>query len=153
MSIAKITRIHEQAMDAAEKAFLIKDVNSAQRKRLLRTAFEGEHAAAELAQKTEVGEPTRSVLLRSAASLALNCGKVREAERLAALGLAGEPPAEIAEELREVLERVQNVRQLEARGVTADGGEPWGELAAMKRMMGDLTKRLSAVEKRTHAAV
>src|SRR5882724_11252628 len=48
-------------------------------------------------------EPTRSVLLRSAASLALECRREEEAERLAYLGLSGKPPAEIRAELREVL--------------------------------------------------
>jgi hypothetical protein len=48
-------------------------------------------------------EPTRSILLRSAASLALECKKEEEAERLACLGLAGKPPVEIRTELRDVL--------------------------------------------------
>ena len=48
-------------------------------------------------------EPTRSILLRSAASLALACAREEEAERLACLGLAGNPPAEIRVELRDVL--------------------------------------------------
>jgi hypothetical protein len=48
-------------------------------------------------------EPTRSVLLRSAASLALECKREEEAERLACLGLSGKPPAEIRAELRDVL--------------------------------------------------
>jgi hypothetical protein len=48
-------------------------------------------------------EPTRSILLRSAASLALECQQETEAERLACLGLSGKPPAEIRAELREVL--------------------------------------------------
>lgn len=48
-------------------------------------------------------EPTRSVLLRSAASLALECGREEDAERLACLGLSGKPPVEIRAELRDVL--------------------------------------------------
>lgn len=48
-------------------------------------------------------EPTHSVLLRSAASLALECQRGEETERLACLGLSGRPPAEIRAELREVL--------------------------------------------------
>jgi hypothetical protein len=39
-------------------------------------------------------EPTRSVLLRSAVSLALECKNDEEAERLACLGLSGNPPAD-----------------------------------------------------------
>lgn len=49
-------------------------------------------------------EPTRSVLHRSVATLALDCGEYREAERLVAAALAGSPPEQIANELREVLD-------------------------------------------------
>jgi hypothetical protein len=51
-------------------------------------------------------EPTRSVLHRSAPTLALECGALRDAERLIAVALSGDPPAEIAEELRDLLEQV-----------------------------------------------
>ena len=51
-------------------------------------------------------EPSRSVLHRSAASLALQCGEFREAERLIAGALAGFPPDEVADELRDLLEQV-----------------------------------------------
>ena len=51
-------------------------------------------------------EPTRSVLYRSAATLALDCGEYREAERLVAAALAGTPPEAIANELREVLDAI-----------------------------------------------
>src|SRR4051812_25196154 len=43
-------------------------------------------------------DPTRSILLRSAASLALKCKRDEEAERLACLGLSEKPPAEIRAE-------------------------------------------------------
>jgi hypothetical protein len=45
-------------------------------------------------------------LHRSAAALALECGVLREAERLIAAALSGDPPNEIAEELRDLLEQV-----------------------------------------------
>jgi len=48
-------------------------------------------------------EPTRSVLFRSAACLALDFDDYREAERMIAFGLSGNPPLEILEELRELL--------------------------------------------------
>jgi hypothetical protein len=48
-------------------------------------------------------EPTRSVLHRSAAALALECSELREAERLIGRALAGNPPEEIANELRDLL--------------------------------------------------
>jgi hypothetical protein len=72
----------------------------------LQRAFECERQAAEGSAADVSLEPTRSILHRSAASLALECGKYREAERLIAVALAGSPPEEIAEELRDLLEQV-----------------------------------------------
>ncbi|MCL4203791.1 MAG: hypothetical protein KJ000_14920 [Pirellulaceae bacterium] len=54
----------------------------------------------------------RSVLHRSAASLALNCEEYRLAEKLLAVGLAGDPPPEIAEEMRDLLEQIYARREL-----------------------------------------
>lgn len=62
-------------------------------------------------------EPTHSVLHRSAAWLALDCGHQRLAEKLAAAGLAQEPPDDIAEELRDVWEQATFQRHLRVRGV------------------------------------
>ncbi len=73
---------------------------------LFRQAFEYERKAAELAADDFAAEPTRSVLHRSAASLAIDCGEFREAERLIAVALSGNPPDEIADELRDLLEQV-----------------------------------------------
>src|SRR4051812_36574441 len=67
-------------------------------------AFELEEQAAQQIAITD--EPARSTLLRSAATLAMECGKLRDAERLVATALSGEPPPEIAEELRDILEQL-----------------------------------------------
>jgi len=93
-------------MDAAGRAFHA-DIHGdyATAEALFREAFELERRAATALVDTQI-EPTRSVLLRSAASLALDCHDTREAERLIAIGLAGNPPAPIADELRDLLETV-----------------------------------------------
>ena len=62
-------------------------------------------------------EPTYSVLHRSAAWLALDSGNPRLAEKFAAAGLAGDPPDEIAEELRDVWEQAIFRRHLDLRGI------------------------------------
>jgi hypothetical protein len=67
---------------------------------LTKAAFEKEKEAAWLLFHKLEAEPTRSVLFRSAAQLAFNCGKIREAERLIAAALAGNPPYEILHQLR-----------------------------------------------------
>lgn len=68
-------------------------------------------------------EPTWSVLHRSAATLALDCRQFRKAEQLVAKALAEDPPMEIAEELRDLLEQINFGRHLELRGVTLQPDE------------------------------
>jgi hypothetical protein len=119
-----ITTLHRQAMDLAEEAFEAKRDGSVDRaQRLLQAAFEKERDAAELAVRELNVEPTRSILFRSAASLAVQAGYVRDAEKLIAIALAGEPPADVAEELRDLLEQVNFRRHLELRGIELDRTE------------------------------
>lgn len=75
----------------------------AERLQLLEKAFALESEAALLLRDRWDAEPTRSVLCRSASALALRCGKLEEAERLACLGLAGHPPEAIREELLDLM--------------------------------------------------
>jgi hypothetical protein len=65
--------------------------------------LEAEREAAYMAKNQQIGEPTESVLFRSSASLAFGLKDLREAERLICMGLAGNPPSDIACELRELL--------------------------------------------------
>ena len=119
-----ITQLHRKAMDFAGQA-------AAERRRgfydraleLTRQAFELEGVAAREIENQLDFEPTRSVLHRSAASLALECHEVREAERLIGRALSGSPPDEIAEELRDLLEDVYFHRHLSLRGVVLQPDE------------------------------
>jgi hypothetical protein len=105
----QIKEIHDRAMDIAELAFVAKYKGDlVEFEKLSRQALELESQAAKMLEKDFEAEPTRSVLYRSAASLALNCKEYREAERLVAMGLIGNPPPEIVEELRELLEQTQH---------------------------------------------
>jgi len=72
----------------------------------LRQAYMLEKEAAQLIAGEFDLEPSRSVLYRSAASLAMQWGEMREAERLLAAGLAGFPPEKIADELRDLLAQI-----------------------------------------------
>lgn len=78
--------------------------------RLYSQALEHERRAAIAVAAELTAEPTRSVLHRSAVSLAIDCGELREAERLICTALAGNPPEEIAEELRDLLESIYTQR-------------------------------------------
>ena len=102
-----INILHDEAMDFADQAFIARrksDIEGALS--LARKAYELEVQAAELLRNDLSAEPSRSVLYRSAASLAMECGETREAERLISIALSGESPYEIAEELRNLLEQV-----------------------------------------------
>lgn len=103
----QIKVLHHEAMILVDQAvtFRREGKEEAAQERL-RQAFDRERQAAELTVPDLKLEPTRSVLHRSAASLALECGQLREAERLIAAALSGEPPDEIAEELRDLLGQV-----------------------------------------------
>jgi len=115
----KITELHQQAMNFAELAFTAKlKGDLAQAEELLRQAFEHEHKAAELIAQDLSAEPTRSILHRSAATLAMDCDRLREAERLVATGLAGNPPDQIADELRDLFNQINFLRHLELRGIS-----------------------------------
>lgn len=122
--MSTIREDHRQAIDLAERAFVAQRLGDHTHAReLFRQAFEYERQAAESVASDLAAEPTRSVLLRSAATLALDCGKIREAERLAAIGLWGDPPPEIAEELRDVIEQAAFCRHLDLRGITLEPTE------------------------------
>jgi hypothetical protein len=102
--MSSIQELHDQAMLLAEDAFFARrrgDFDLTRQK--LQEAFPLEKEAALRAKEESIGEPTESVLLRSAATIALNAGMYQEAEKLACLALSGNPPNVIADELREVL--------------------------------------------------
>ena len=99
--MSEIEALHEQAVDLAEETF------AAQRKgesdkatELFLKALELEDRAAATSPTTPESEPTRSILYRSAASLAYHAKDYDRAEQLIARGLSGYPPVEIKEELR-----------------------------------------------------
>ncbi|MHB9131555.1 MAG: hypothetical protein ACYDBB_10765 [Armatimonadota bacterium] len=116
-----VTTLHRKAMDYADQADRAKQLGDPYRaKRLFRIAHKYESKAASYLFTAFDAEPTRSVLFRSAASLALDCGDCREAERNIAMALIGSPPEEIAQELRDLSERVNFQRHLDLRGITLE---------------------------------
>src|SRR6266487_2589346 len=120
----EVTELHREAMNLADRALVARlsgDTEGASV--LLREAYRHEREAAERVSSQQELEPTRSVLHRSAASLALECNELREAERLIGIALSGNPPEEIADELRDLLEQVYFHRHLGTRGVVLQPDE------------------------------
>ena len=91
MSGVKTT--HRQAMEQTDLALAARHHgDEALALRHFRKAYELEaEAAAAYATRLDA-EPTRSVLFRSAATLALDCGLLPEAEKLVCTALIGSPP-------------------------------------------------------------
>lgn len=122
--MSHVSDLHKQAMSLVDEAHLAKlRADELGYARLTMEAFKLEADAAWATAGALDMEPTRSVLFRSAASLALELGMQREAERLISAALAGGPPEEIAEELRDLLEEVYFARHLKLRGVKLAPGE------------------------------
>lgn len=119
-----IQELHIKAMELADTAFIKKFHGLlGEAKVLFKEAFEFEKAAAYAAKEKNIGEPTISVLFKSAASLALNFEEFKEAEKLICLALYEEPPFEIAEELRNLLEEVYFQRHLQLQGISLNSTE------------------------------
>lgn len=117
--------IHNSAMNIAEEAFLQRRLgNHDIAKDLFKKSSMQEALAASEFPPTEGSEPTRSILLRSAASLAFNSGDFELSERLICSGLSGFPPAEIREELKNLFEDINFLRHLKANGQVL-GEDQW----------------------------
>ena len=99
--------LHNSAMDLFELALLnARAGNSAQSRSLFIKALEKEAAAADSVASDYDLEPTRSVLHRSAASIALRIGDVQKAKQYVEAGLAGNAPADIREEMVVLREQI-----------------------------------------------
>lgn len=103
-NIKKCNQMHDEAMALSDQAFAAQKQNdSAKAVELFEKAFCHEREAAMVLESKHEIEPSRSVLFRSAAWLAIHAGLPREAMRMAAFGLSGTPPLSIEKELREVM--------------------------------------------------
>lgn len=116
--------LHNEVMDLADRADLCKLRKEFEESiKLYTLAYKKEKEIAIYARKNHIGEPSESVLIRSAASLAYSAKLYREAEKMISYGLLGEPPFEIAEELRDLLEMVNFERHMQVKGVELQEGE------------------------------
>ncbi|WP_353553177.1 hypothetical protein [Paraburkholderia terrae] len=113
----QVASLHRQAMEHADAAMYFQS-HGDEARFLAETqlALDLEERAAGMLPCAESSEPTRTVLLRSAATLALRCKQFRRAERLVAQALLGFGPEALLEEVRDVLEQVHFDRHLAVRG-------------------------------------
>lgn len=124
MTTESVTVLHNRAMAAAEAALLARFRRDRdQELTALQQAFELEREAAETGNRLGIGEPSRSILLRSAATLAYDVGELDEAERLAHVAMAGSPPEFVKQELRGLLQNTNASQHLKVTGVTLQPGD------------------------------
>ena len=116
-------KFHEEAMDFSGKA-QVAQIKGEEVEALVffKEAFKLEKEAAMLLENEKVKLITRAVLFRSAAVLALDCGKISEAEKLIDLGLSGKVPPQIADELQDLKEDVEFERREELRKTKLGSG-------------------------------
>lgn len=106
--MSDLNELHDQAMELAD------DADVARRRGKLDEAnalyYQAYKLELEVAQSVNV-EPSRSVMYRSAAALALECNLLDEAQAMAQAGLTGETPLEIIDELQEIIAEVASRRE------------------------------------------
>lgn len=112
-TMSTVRELHNKAMEFAQLALLSRhngdydnSISFAQQ------AFEYEQEAAELVPKEKSSEPTRSILYRSAASLAFQAKQLARAQRLIIEGLSGFPPPQIELELNNLYDQVRFEKEI-----------------------------------------
>jgi hypothetical protein len=122
--VSTTRELHDRAIELFNASILARrEGDESRTMSLLAEALKAESAAADTVSKDQLLEPTRSVLHRSAASMALQLRDVKTAKRYAQGGLAGDPPEEIRAELANLYE---DVLTLEALQTTYRGKAPSG---------------------------
>lgn len=116
--MSTVRGLHDEAMKLSQLALVARHTGEEERaERLARQAYELETKAAELVPEGQASEPTRSILYRSAASLALQSKEYRIAQQLIAKGLSGYPPPRVEQELKTLYEQVNFELNLQSHGV------------------------------------
>jgi tetratricopeptide (TPR) repeat protein len=107
---------HRQANLLAQEAWMAKEKGQFDRSLdLYQKAYQLEKEVAQGYLELLDAEPTRSIILKSAAVLAKECGELREAEKWLSHALSGNPSEEIAAELRVLFKEI-NKKHRKASG-------------------------------------
>ena len=104
VSRSEINALHNEAMDLYDRYC----GGGLEDRSLIREAFAKECRAADAILAMDAPEPSRTVLLKSAAWLAYDCDELRDAERYLCAALSGNPPGGLLKELRILLDQVLN---------------------------------------------
>jgi hypothetical protein len=106
----ELFELHKQAMFFAQDALVATQHKETEKAFTLnQKAFELERQVA-LSLVDSKNEPMRSIILKSAATLALDIGQYREAEIFISYGLIGTPPDDIHQDFLALLDTVKQQR-------------------------------------------
>jgi hypothetical protein len=119
-----IKQLHRKAMSERDSALSARLAgNDQDALRHFQAAYRLESEAANELTDRRAAEPARSILFRSAATIAKECGLLEEAQKLIYKALSGDPPPDIKMELQDLLEEVNFTRHLELRDVSLSPDE------------------------------
>lgn len=146
--MSDVRQLHNRAMELAQLAIVAREKGEGQKAEdLARQAYGYEAQAADLIPEAESSEPTRSILYRSAASLAYQCKELQIAQRLIAKGLSGHPPPQVEQELKDLWDQVNFEYHLQEQNVVLEDDDL--QLSMLGRAVGsgmilydEFTKRI-----------
>lgn len=116
--MSSMRELHDQAMRMAQMALAAREKgDNKTAEAFAAEAVRYESQAADLVPLDNASEPTRSILYRSAASLAYQARQFDASIQLIAKALAGYPPSHLKDELKALWQQVTFEEHLEARGV------------------------------------
>ncbi|MDM8519457.1 hypothetical protein QUF64_05365 [Anaerolineales bacterium HSG6] len=125
--MSKVRQLHDEAMKLAQLALIARQKGQLKEaENIARQAYQYEQQAAQLIPIDEQSEPTRSILYRSAASLAYQCHEHAQAYKLIKEGLAGYPPPQIKQELQTLATEI-SAHQQAPRSLTIEGVMDYAE--------------------------
>jgi len=118
--LQQVETLHNLAMECKDKALVYKLNGDIENYNFnLTKAYENELNAAMMLKDHDV-EPSRAILFQSAACLAMEVKNYKEAEKLIFMGLSGNPPVWVSEELKNLFEEINFERHLKLKGITLD---------------------------------
>lgn len=145
LSTMSVMDLHHEAMSLVQRALVLRHEGANDLVATLsRQALELEARAALMIGRAKAAEPTRSIMFRSAAALAMQCGENTLALILATAGLDGYPPADIRAELEAVRRVAEGESSLELAFILANVGSSFDGMAASMNSWISVNDRLPA---------
>ncbi|CAN5393489.1 hypothetical protein BH09PAT4_BH09PAT4_09490 [soil metagenome] len=150
--MSTVRDLHGQAMQFAQEALIARESgNDKASVELAKQALSLEIEAAGRISKEKTSEPTRSILYKSAASLAYQAHDLDTAERLVFEGLAGSPPARVRQELKDLYEQINFASHLQVRDTVL--GNAQVQLALTGNAVGSGQITYAAFQERINAFI